>query len=64
MALDEPKESDHVFDDRSLSYVIEKELFDRVKPIKVDYVTTPMGAGFNISSNLPVGSSCGGSCSC
>jgi len=62
MALDEPKEDDHRFEDKGLTYVIEKELFDRLKPIKVDYVTSPMGAGFHISSNLPVG--CGGSCSC
>ncbi|MCP4667669.1 MAG: hypothetical protein GY849_15040 [Deltaproteobacteria bacterium] len=64
MALDEPKENDEVFDDRDLTYVIEKELFDRVKPIKVDYVNSPMGAGFNIGSNMEMGASCASSCSC
>jgi len=64
MALDEPREEDNVFDDRGLSYIVEKGLFNQVKPIKVDYVDTPMGAGFNISSNMIMGASCGGSCSC
>jgi len=64
MALDEPRENDQVFDDRGLSYLVEKNLFDQVKPIKVDYVETPMGAGFNISSSMVAGSNCGQSCSC
>ena len=64
MALDEPRDNDELFDDRELNYVIEKDLFDRIKPVKVDYVNTPMGSGFNISSNMPVGAACGSSCSC
>lgn len=64
MALDELRDEDHSFDDKGLSYVIEKNLFDQVKPIKVDYVTTPMGEGFNISSNMAMGGGCGDSCSC
>lgn len=64
MALDEPGEADHVFDDRGLKYVIDKMLFEQVKPIKLDYVDSPMGSGFNIASNLKSETSCGGSCSC
>lgn len=64
MALDEPRDGDETFSDRELKYVIEKELFDRIKPIKVDYINTPMGSGFNISSNMPASSGCGSSCSC
>ena len=65
MALDEPREEDHVFDDKGLSYIIEKNLFDQVKPIKVDYVDTPMGAGFDISFNMGMmGAACGQTCSC
>jgi Fe-S cluster assembly iron-binding protein IscA len=64
MALDEPRDNDEVFDDRELSYVIEKKLFDQIKPIKVDYVNTPMGSGFNIGSSMQMGASCGSSCSC
>ncbi|MCP4683089.1 MAG: hypothetical protein GY864_12205 [Desulfobacterales bacterium] len=65
LALDETRDNDEVFDDRGITYVVEKGFFEQVKPIKVDYITTPMGAGFNISSNLPKAPSCGsGSCSC
>ena len=64
MALDEPRDNDQVFDDRGLSYVIEKDLYNQMKPIKVDFVNSPMGSGFNIVSNMATGASCGGSCSC
>jgi len=64
MALDESKENDQEFDDRGIKYVVENDLYDRVKPIKVDYVTSAMGSGFNIMSNMQAPpSSCGGSCS-
>jgi Fe-S cluster assembly iron-binding protein IscA len=64
MALDEPRENDEVFDDRELTYVIDKELYDKVKPLRVDYIETPMGAGFNITSSMQMGAACGSSCSC
>jgi len=64
MALDESREGDEVFDDRGLTYVVEKALYDYIKPIRVDYVNSPMGSGFNISSSVQLGGSCGGSCSC
>jgi len=38
MALDEPRENDEVFDSDGITYVIDKGLFDQVKPIKVDFV--------------------------
>jgi Fe-S cluster assembly iron-binding protein IscA len=65
MALDESKEDDQEFDDRGIKFVVENSLYDRVKPIKVDYTTSAMGSGFNIMSNMPVqASGCGSSCSC
>jgi len=64
MALDESRDNDEVFDDRGITYVIEKSLYENVKPIKVDFVTTAMGAGFNILSSMQAGASCGESCSC
>ena len=63
MALDEPKEEDTVFVEEGVTYMVDKELLERVKPIKVEYVHSPMGAGFHISSNLKQSQSCG-SCSC
>jgi Fe-S cluster assembly iron-binding protein IscA len=66
MALDEQRDNDEVFNDRDLKYIVEKGLYELVKPIKVDYVNSYMGQGFEISSSLSgVGASCGGgSCSC
>ncbi|MDY6987242.1 MAG: hypothetical protein SWQ30_04220 [Thermodesulfobacteriota bacterium] len=63
MALDESRNEDAIFDEKGLTYVIEKELLERVNPIKVDYVESPMGAGFSISSGMERPDSCG-SCSC
>ncbi|MBW2708698.1 MAG: hypothetical protein JRD04_05360 [Deltaproteobacteria bacterium] len=63
MALDESKDDDQEFDDRGIKFVVETALYNRVKPIKVDYVTSAMGSGFNIMGNIPVQpSSCGSSC--
>ena len=64
MALDEPRDKDEVFDEKDITYVIEKGLYERIKPIKVDYVDSYMGAGFDISSSLKMGAMCGSSCSC
>lgn len=64
LALDELREDDVSFDDGGLTFVVEKEFYNKVKPIKVDYTETPMGAGFNISSNMAKPeSTCGSSCS-
>lgn len=63
MALDGPQEDDETFNDNGITYVINIQLFQQVKPVNVDYIDTPMGAGFKISANLPSGCSCGTSCS-
>jgi iron-sulfur cluster assembly protein len=65
MALDESRDDDREFDDHGIRFIVEKSLYERVKPIKVDYVNSHMGSGFNITSNMPVQpSSCCSSCSC
>lgn len=56
MALDERKESDQVFTEKEVTFLIEKELFDRAKPISVDYVEGTLGAGFRLKSELMKGS--------
>jgi len=63
LALDEPKESDEVFDREGLEFVIEKKLLEDVQPIKVDYITTPSGEGFTIDANL-AGDGCGSCSTC
>ena len=61
MVPDEPQEDDTVFNERGLTFVIKKDLLEEIKPVKVDFVTTPMGEGFHISTGNQ--KSCG-SCSC
>ncbi len=64
MALDETRnETDEVIEASGTTFVIEKDLLNEVKPINIDFITTPQGAGFKLTSNLPEGSGCS-SCSC
>lgn len=65
LALDELRDDDESFDDRGLTFVVEKEFYEKIKPVSIDYVTTTTGEGFEISSNLPKPEiPCGSSCSC
>lgn len=65
MALDEPRNEDEVIEEKGTKFVIEKDLFGQAKPINIDFITTPQGAGFKLTSNLSAegGGGCG-SCSC
>jgi len=60
LALDEPKDTDEVFDfDGGIKFVMEKDLLEAAKPVKVDITYT----GFSVDSNLQLGGgSCGSSC--
>jgi Fe-S cluster assembly iron-binding protein IscA len=62
LALDELKDDDESFDDRGITFVVEKEFYEQIKPVTIDYVETPAGEGFQISSNLPKPESACGSC--
>ncbi len=66
LALDELRDDDESFEDRGITFLVEKNFFETIKPVTIDYVTTPMGEGFSISSNLPKPEgecgSCSGSC--
>ena len=61
MALDEPKDDDQVFEESGVTYVINKDLLEQVKPVNVDFVESPRGSGYRITANIA--KSCG-SCSC
>ena len=54
MTLDEPQESDETFHEGDLTFLMDKALFEQLKPVKIDYVQTAsgMGDGFSISANL------------
>ena len=63
MALDEPKSTDERFDLDGVTFVIDKELYEEIKPITLDYDDAQAGEGFEIKSALNERSGCG-SCSC
>jgi iron-sulfur cluster assembly protein len=64
LALDEPRDNDESFDDRGITFVVEKEIYEKIKPVTIDYVTSQTGEGFQISSSLPKPDNACGSCSC
>jgi len=60
LALDEPKDSDDIFDAEGFSFIIDKELMAKAQPVTVDLSYM----GFQVTSSLELGGgSCGGSCS-
>jgi iron-sulfur cluster assembly protein len=64
MALDEPKVEDEVFEEKGTKFIIDKDLFSQAKPINVDFIESPQGSGFKLTSNLAqTGGGCGSSCS-
>jgi Fe-S cluster assembly iron-binding protein IscA len=63
MALDESTENDEVIENGGFTFLIEKKLLQEAKPITVDYVISPGGEGFVISSGMKKDSDCGGGCS-
>lgn len=52
MALDEQKEDDEVITERGLTFLIEKNLFEKAKPISIDYVHSTFGSGYILNSEL------------
>ena len=55
MALDHQKEDDEVFTERGVTFVIEKALFERIKPIRIDYTHSTLGPGYPLKSELMKG---------
>jgi iron-sulfur cluster assembly protein len=58
MALDEPKETDNVFNVNGFQFIVDKAFYEKVKPVKVDF----MGYGFKISSGLELGAGAAAGC--
>ncbi len=52
MALDEQKEDDQVFTERGVTFVVEKTLLERVRPIRIGYTHSTLGSGFTLESSL------------
>jgi Fe-S cluster assembly iron-binding protein IscA len=53
-----------IFYDRDITYVIDKDLWEKAKPIVVDFTTSARGSGLKITSELKVDENCGPSCGC
>ena len=64
MALDEPQETDVTYTNDNVTFTIEKDLFEKVKPIRVDFVESAEGSEFTLASKLATGGGCGSSCDC
>jgi Fe-S cluster assembly iron-binding protein IscA len=65
MALDEPKDTDDVHDVNGFQFIVDKEFYEKAKPVTVDF----LGYGFKISSSIDFGaasacSSCGSGSGC
>ncbi len=52
MALDEQKEDDEIFTERGVTFVVEKALFERVKPRRIGYTHSTLGSGYTLESEL------------
>ena len=65
MALDEPKDDDQIVKEDGITYLINKQLFEQVKPVTVDFIDSAYGgAGFSIASSLVKGGTCGSCSTC
>lgn len=58
MALDEPKDSDDLFEVKGLKFVVDKVFMEKAQKIKIDF----NGMGFGLSSGIDLGQAgnCGG----
>jgi iron-sulfur cluster assembly protein len=63
LALDEPKDSDSIFENDSLKFLVEKSLLATTGGITVDYVDAGPRSGFGITSVRPISSGGSGGCS-
>ncbi len=64
MALDEPQPDDVTYTHHGVTLTIAKDLLEQVKPIRVDFVESAAGSGFQVASSLPASEGCGPSCAC
>jgi Fe-S cluster assembly iron-binding protein IscA len=58
MALDESKDTDHVYDIDGFKYIVDKEFMKKTESIKIDF----SGMGFKLDSGIDFGSA-GSECS-
>lgn len=54
MALDEPKESDSVYEIENFKYIVDKDFLEKAQPIKVDFLIN----GFKLDCGIDFNSGC------
>jgi hypothetical protein len=54
MALDEPKETDDVYEIDGFKYIVDKGFMEKAKPIKVDFAVY----GFKLDCGIDFGAGC------
>jgi Fe-S cluster assembly iron-binding protein IscA len=68
MVLDEPKQTDDVYQVNGFTMMVDKDLHVKTKDITIDYVSYGMGSGFRVASEIPISGGksggCSSSCSC
>ncbi|WP_028580691.1 IscA/HesB family protein [Desulfogranum japonicum] len=70
LALDEQKPGDEVFEQESLTFLMEKELMEQCGDVSIDFIDAGAQSGFHVRSSVPLPggggcSSCGsGGCGC
>lgn len=56
LALDEPTqemEYDEVLEEDGLTYIIDKRIFERVKPLRIEFIVDAVGARFEVTHYDP-----------
>jgi hypothetical protein len=54
LALDERKETDHLYEIEGFSYIVDKDFMDKVKPIKIEFLDT----GFKVTTGMDLRTPC------
>ncbi len=60
MALDEPRDTDEVYTVHGFTYLVDKSLLEKAKPIKIDFSLT----GFRLDCAIDFGPASAGCGSC
>jgi len=66
LALDEPNDSDHVFEYDSVKYIVDDALMIKTGEITIDFIQQGMRSGFSMTCVNSIAESCfsGGACTC
>jgi len=58
LVLDQPHDDDEVIVIQGITFLIAKDLYEKAKPIGIDFIEYTPGAGFKITSNLKAEGTC------